>query len=70
MSDLPDKIIRLETTIAHLERELEQMHSVLLDVQAELKSSREKVARLETKLELVIEPAEERDPGDERPPHY
>ena len=56
--------------VAHLEHELEQMHSVLLAVQAELKASREQVSKLERRMTLAIDSQEERDPIDERPPHY
>lgn len=68
--DISEQIIRLEMTVAHLERELEQMHSVLLAIQAELKSSREQVSKLERRMQLAIEQPEERNPIDERPPHY
>jgi len=70
MNDVTKKIIDLEFAVAHLEHELEQMHSVLLAVQAELKSSREQVSRLERRFELAAETSEERSPVDERPPHY
>jgi SlyX protein len=69
-NDLSQRLIDLEFTVAHLEHELQQMHSVLLAVQAELKTSREHVSKLERRMLLVIESPEERDPVDERPPHY
>ena len=69
-ADLPERIIELEMAVAHLEHELGQMHSVLLAVQADLKSSREQISKLERRVILASEPQEERDPLDERPPHY
>jgi SlyX protein len=65
-----ERMIRLEMTVAHLEHELEQMHSVLLAVQAELKATRDQMSKLERRLVLVTEVDEQREPIDERPPHY
>ena len=65
-----ERIIRLEMTVAHLEHELEQMHSVLLAVQDELKTTRDQMSKLERRLVLVTEVDEHREPADERPPHY
>lgn len=62
--------MKLEMTVTLLERELEQMHSVLLAVQAELKTSRAQLMKLEERISIVSEPPEQRDPIDERPPHY
>jgi len=69
-ADLSERVMNLEMTVAHLEHELGQMHSVLLAVQAELKASRDQVMKLERRLVLVGETDDERDPQDERPPHY
>ena len=69
-TEFSNRIISLEMAVAHLERELEQMHSVLLAVQADLKLSREQVSKLERRVTLANEAPEERDPIDERPPHY
>ena len=56
--------------MAHLEHELDQMHTVLLAVQAELKLARDRMLKLEQRLVLTSESPEERSPIDERPPHY
>jgi SlyX protein len=68
--EFPDRIIRLEMAVAHLEHELGQMHSVLLLLQADLKASREQVSKLERRVIQASESHDERDPMDERPPHY
>ena len=65
-----ERIVALEMTVAHVEYELEQMHSVLLAVQADLKATRDQLSKLERRLIHASEPHEERDPRDERPPHY
>ena len=64
------RIIGLETAVAHLQHELEQMHQVLLAVQADLNAAREKMAKLETKIVHTNEDSEQRNPSEERPPHY
>ena len=65
-----DRMIRLEMNVAHLEHELEQMHSVLLAVQSELKTTRDQISKLERRLVLVTDVDEQREPMNERPPHY
>ena len=69
-TDLGDRMIRLESMVAHLEHDLEQMHSVLLAVQSELKSARDQVTKLERRLISASEAEESRSPLEERPPHY
>lgn len=68
--ELPERLINLEMTVGHLEHELEQMHTVLIALQADLKLSRERMAKLEQRMIVANEPADERNPIDERPPHY
>lgn len=69
-SNTDDRLIQLETAVAHLQHDLEQLNQALVSLHVELKGSREQLARFETKLQQLAEPAETRDPGDERPPHY
>ncbi|WP_010585973.1 SlyX family protein [Schlesneria paludicola] len=68
--DVSQQIIDLQMTVAHLEHDLAQMHHVLLAVQADLKGMRDQMAKLERRVVQASEPAEQRDPNDERPPHY
>lgn len=68
--DHSDQIIRLEMAVAHLEHELEQMHSVLLSVQAELKGTRDQMAKLERRITISTEMGHEQDIPNEKPPHY
>ncbi len=65
-----DRLIRLETALAHTQHDLEQMHTALLSLHTELRSYRDQIARLERRLLLMDEPPEVRDPSDEKPPHY
>lgn len=67
----PDpRIVQLESVVAHLQHDLEQMHEAILSLHAELRGSHDKLARLERRMLLLAEPPEQRDPGLERPPHY
>lgn len=70
MSDTDDRLIQLETAVAHLQYDLEQMHRLLVALQAELRGSRDQMMRFERRLQQLAEPPEIRDPGEERPPHY
>lgn len=65
-----DRVTNLEMAVAHLQHDLEQMHQALLSLTADLKGSRDQMARMERKLLQLAEPPENRDPVDERPPHY
>ncbi len=69
-ADPNQRIIELEMAIAHLQHALEQMNSVLLAVQADLAASREKITKLENRIQLATEPTDDREPILERPPHY
>ena len=69
-SDTDDRLIRLETAVAHLQHDLEQLNQALVNLHVELKGSREQMARFERRLLQLAEPGETRDADDERPPHY
>jgi len=69
-SELRDRIIHLETVIAHLQHDLEQMHQALVSMHLELKGNKDQMARFEQKLQQLAEPPEIRDAKEERPPHY
>ncbi|HEY3968272.1 MAG TPA: SlyX family protein [Planctomycetaceae bacterium] len=66
----PDRIIKLEYLVAHLEHELATMSSVLLEQQTEIDALKRQTARLGDRVARLAEDEEQRDPGDERPPHY
>ena len=72
MNDLNahDRLVRLESAIAHLQHDLEQMNQALLSMHGELKEHTERMDRIERRLQILSQPAEHRDPIDERPPHY
>ena len=68
MSD--DRLVAVEMALAHLQRDVEQLNSVLLEQRRELDALRRVIERVELRVEESAEPAEKRNPIDERPPHY
>lgn len=69
-SRVEDRLINLETAVAHLQHDLEQMHEALVSLHAELRGSRDQLATFERRLLLLSESPEIRSPQEERPPHY
>jgi uncharacterized coiled-coil protein SlyX len=63
-----ERLVDLEMAVSHLEHQIEQIHSVLLGVQGELRTARALVLKLERRIDLVEE--SESLENDERPPHY
>jgi SlyX protein len=64
------RLTELEILVTHLQRELADMHSVLLGQQKELDEVRRVLARLDNRVNTLEEPDEGRNALDERPPHY
>ena len=69
-SRVDDRLINLETAVAHLQHDLELMHEALVSLHAELRGSRDQLATFERRLLLLSESPEIRSPQEERPPHY
>ncbi len=65
-----ERLIRLETALAHTQHDLEQMHQALLSLHGELHGHRQEITRLERRMVSLGESSEVRDPGEEQPPHY
>lgn len=63
-------MMNLEMTVSHLEHNIDQMHTVLLAVQQEMKSLRDQIVKMERRITSAAEAPEQRDPLEERPPHY
>ena len=71
VSDPADaRITAVETLLTHLQRELAQMHEVLLAQSAELQALRDRAAKLDGRLDRLEDDPEDRDPRAEKPPHY
>lgn len=67
---LAERLVQLESAVAHLQFDLEKMHEVLLAQQAENDTLKQTLERLRGRVERMDEGTEDRDLIDERPPHY
>ena len=64
------RIVELESVVAHLQHDLESFNSVVLRQQAEIDELKQMLSNLETRLEQSEPLSEARDLEEERPPHY
>jgi len=64
------RLVAIETTIAHLQHDVEQMHRVVLAVQTELRTVQLSLDKLVSRVDRMREEPEVRTPEGERPPHY
>lgn len=65
------RVTHLEEVVSHLEHALDQMHGVLLNVQAEVAGLKRMLGEFEARLEDQEQPpVTPRDPAIEKPPHY
>ena len=68
--DWSQRIVAMESLIAHLQHDLDQLNSVLLRQQTEIDALRQSQNRLEMRIDNNFTGAEDNDPSNERPPHY
>ena len=64
------RFAEVETLLTHLQRELGQMHSVLLAHTAEIAALNRRADKLEARLDRLGEEPESPDPRAHEPPHY
>ncbi|MCH2209985.1 MAG: SlyX family protein [Fuerstiella sp.] len=69
-TDRENRQVRIETLLAHLQQDIEQINTSLTHHLERLQETDLRIARIERELELIQQPAEQRDPRLERPPHY
>lgn len=65
-----ERLIRVESALAHMQYDFEKLHGVALELQRELRQLTLRLQRLEQRLEVLGEAPETRSPDEERPPHY
>ena len=70
MTDNNDQQIRMESLLAHLQQDIEQINKSLTYQMQRLQEMDQRFTRIERELELLSQPAENRDPQQEKPPHY
>lgn len=69
-SEDAERLLRLETAVAHLQHDFERLHHVALDLQTELRTLLVRLQRIEERQAQAADPPEIRSPADERPPHW
>jgi len=65
-----EKLVHLESVIAHLQYEIEQLNEVVIDQNQRIDRLRSAQEKFEHRLESISEDLEQISPEDERPPHY
>ena len=70
MADNEERLTKIETLLAHLQHDVEQIHQSLTHQFERLQKVDQRFKGLERELELMSQPDEERDPAEEKPPHY
>jgi SlyX protein len=67
---LEERLLNIESAVAHLQHDYEQLHQVSLDLQHELRALHQLVLRIENRVDRLHDDPEVRSPEAERPPHY
>ena len=70
MPENEDRQVRVEFLLAHLQQDIEQINGSLTHQLNRMQEMERRFARIEQELELMHQPAESRDPRQEKPPHY
>ena len=65
-----DHLVPIESAVAHLQHDCEQLHRACVDLQSELRALHQLVLRLEHRVDRLETEPEVRSPEAERPPHY
>lgn len=65
-----ERLVRIETSLAHLQHDIEQLNSSLTDHFRRLQSFEQRFVRIEHEIVTLSESPEDRDAASERPPHY
>jgi len=68
--EINEKLVHLESVIAHLQYEIEQLNSVVIEQNQRIDRLSSAQEKFEHRLESLSEDLEQRNPEDERPPHY
>ncbi len=64
-----ERLVALELLVTHLESDLGALNSAIIDQQKQIDALQRVISRLESRLSQLGD-HDQRDPGDERPPHY
>ncbi len=70
MSRYEDRQVRMESLLAHLQQDIEQINDSLTHQLKRIQEIDRRFVQIERELELLNQPTEQRDPQQEQPPHY
>jgi len=68
--EITEKLVNLESLIAHVQYELEQLNAVVIEQNQKIDRLSSAQEKFEHRLESLSEDLDQRSPEDERPPHY
>ena len=70
MSDLNERLERIESVLAHLQHDIDQLNASLTEHFRRLQRFETRFQRIEHEIESLSDNPENRDPEQEKPPHY
>ena len=71
LAALTGQFVQMQETMSHMQRDVEQMHEVMIAQQQELELLRREIQRLDGLLDGLDSPDDApRTLEDDRPPHY
>jgi len=68
--DISAKLVNLESLIAHVQYELEQLNAVIIDQNQRIEQLSSTQTKFKHQLQTMSEELDQRNPEEERPPHY
>ncbi len=69
-AELLSRLNEVESILMHVQHEVEQLNSAILQRNTELDSLSRSMKQLDSRLGVLEEDGEGHDPGQEKPPHY
>ncbi|MEQ9406849.1 MAG: SlyX family protein [Fuerstiella sp.] len=68
--DVADRLLRIESALAHLQHDVDQLNQSLTNHFRRLQGFEERFTRIEHEIEQLGDQPESSDPVSEKPPHY
>ena len=69
-SDIHEKIVQLESLVAHLQHEFDQLNAEVIEQNRVIETLQSAHLKLEHQIESLADDGESRNPEQEKPPHY
>lgn len=70
LEDLANRLIQIESAVAHLQHDVEELNSALSGYYRRVQKFEERFVHIEHELETMNQGSDERSPEDDKPPHY